>query len=345
MDRDTLRIIDANLNRAREALRVIEDWARFGQNDRAAAEACKRLRHELRGVADALGPGNLLAARDVAGDVGREAKTRSELTRGGAEDVLRAAFARAGEALRAIGEFAKPDAPDAAAAAERGRYALYDLEPALLARGERRKRFAAVRLYVIVTADVCRADWRATAEAAIAGGAGCVQLREKRLDDAELLRRAQWLRALTARHGVLLILNDRPDVARLVDADGVHLGQADLAPRDARQIVGGQRLVGLSTHTREQVRAAVDSGADYLAVGPMFPSATKPSDHVPGVELLREARGLTALPIVGIGGITADNAGAVYEGGATMCCVCSAVVGSVEPASTARAILGRSQTP
>lgn len=339
MDRDWLRIIDANLNRAREALRVIEDYARFARDDPVAAEAAKRLRHRLRTLGDAIGPDLLLAARDAGGDVGRETKTATELTREGALDVVRAAFARGGEALRTIAEFAKSDAPPAAADAERVRYELYALESCVLARGSLRSRFAAVRLYVIITAELCRTDWRATAAAAMDGGATCLQLREKCLDDRDLLQRARALRALTAERGILFVVNDRPDVARLVDADGVHLGQSDLPVEEARRIVGGDRLIGLSTHSIEQVGAALESGADYLAVGPMFATRTKPQSRVPGLDLLAAARRMTALPLVAIGGITPDDAASVYGAGASMCCVCSAVVAAEDAAAAARAIL------
>ena len=127
MNAETLRIVDVNVNRAREALRVIEDYARFALDDADAASAAKRCRHDLRQLVDTIGASALLAARDIAGDVGRYEKTAAELQRDGAEDVVRAAFARLGEAARGLGEYGKLISPAAAAAAEALRYAAYEL--------------------------------------------------------------------------------------------------------------------------------------------------------------------------------------------------------------------------
>ncbi|MBU0639338.1 MAG: thiamine phosphate synthase [Planctomycetes bacterium] len=325
MDPDLLRIIDANTNRAREALRVIEDYARFLCDDAAAAEAIKTCRHELRRLSAGFDGAALLSARDTAADVGRDLKTASELERTSAEDVLRAAFARLTEATRVLGEFAKLKDATLAAAAESLRYRAYELEQRIVLRSRLRARFAAARLYVLITEAACRRDWYATAEAAVRGGAGILQLREKDLPDAELLRRAQRLRALTAQQGVLLVINDRPDIAKLARADGVHVGQDDLSVRDARRIGGGTLLVGKSTHTLEQFKQALAEEPDYLAVGPMFPSPTKPQEHIAGPQTLAEAAKLTQIPIVGIGGITAANAARIIQAGASCVCACSAI--------------------
>lgn len=338
MDSSTLRILDANLNRVREALRVIEDYTRFALDDADAAAQAKRLRHEADGVAARLGRSTLLSGRDIQNDVGREIKTPDELRRGTSQDVVAAALGRLTEAARALGEYAKLVSPQAAAAAEQIRYAAYELEQRVVLRGERRRRFRAVRLYVILTAALCRRDWVETAAAALRGGAGCLQLREKELRDAELLRRARQLRALTREHGALLILNDRPDIARLSGADGVHVGPEDLSVGEARRIGGAHLLVGKSTHTLEQVEAALAEEPDYVAVGPMFPSTTKPQAHAPGPGLLAEAVRHTELPVVGIGGITAANAGQVFAAGASCVCVCSTVISTEDAAAAARAV-------
>jgi len=228
MEADILRIADVNVNRLREALRVIEDYARFALNDGNAASAVKHCRHELQSIVQALGADGLLTARDIAGDVGRDLKTPGELRRDSTEDVVRAAFGRVSEAARVLGEFGKIVSEPAAAAAEALRYRAYELEQRVVLRGKLRRRFRDVRLYVLLTEALCRGPWLATAEAAIRGGAGCLQLREKVLPDGELLRRARALRELTTSHGVLLAINDRPDIARLARADVVHVGQDDL---------------------------------------------------------------------------------------------------------------------
>lgn len=347
---ESSRILDVNVNRAREALRVIEDYARFARDDRALAAAAKHARHDLVAAITETGHDTLLRLRDVTGDVGRESKTAGELQRADARAVLRAAFGRLSESARVLGEFGKiapagadatalPQAASLAEFAERLRYKAYEWEQALLGRGELRSRFRSTKLYVILTASLCQRDWLETAEAALRGGAGCLQLREKSLPDRELLARARRLRELTARHGALLIINDRPDIARLAYADGVHVGQEDLPVADVRRVLGGDRLIGTSTHTPEQLDAAVAEGSDYVAVGPMYASTTKPQSHVPGPALLNYATRQTDLPRVAIGGITATNASAVLTAGATCLCVCSAVISQDDPAEAAAALL------
>jgi len=328
VDASVCRILDANLNRAREALRVIEDYARFACDDADAAERVKYARHGLRRIVQALGPDKLLAARDILNDVGRETKTVTELERGSTEDVLRAAFARLTEAARVLGEYSKLIAPQAAEAAEKLRYQAYELEQCVVLRAALRARFRRVRLYVILTEALCKHGWYQTAEAVLRGGAGCLQLREKDLPDGELLQWARRLRQLTKEHDALLAINDRPDIARLCAADIVHVGQEDIPVADARRIAGANLLVGKSTHTPEQFDAALAENPDYLAVGPMFATTTKPQKHIAGPETLRQVSARTELPLVAIGGITAANASEVVEAGAGCICACSAVIGA-----------------
>jgi thiamine-phosphate pyrophosphorylase len=326
VERENLRIADVNLNRAREALRVIEDYARFALDDADAAAAVKQARHALRTIVAALGGDELLAARDIVGDVGRGTKTPTELQRGSSADVVRAAFGRLSEAARALGEYGKLLAPTVAGAAEALRYRTYELEQRIVLRGSLRQRFCDVRLYVLITEGLCRGPWLQTAENALRGGAGCLQLREKNLPDAELLHRARQLRELTRTHSALLAINDRPDIARLAGADIVHLGQDDLAVKDARHIAGGRMLVGKSTHTLAQFEAALAEEPDYLAVGPMFASPTKPQEHLAGPELLAAVRRRAELPLVAIGGITPRNVAEVVAAGARCIAACAAVI-------------------
>jgi thiamine-phosphate pyrophosphorylase len=346
MDSDVLRIMDVNLNRTREALRVIEDYARFVLDDADATEAVKGCRHQVRAVIEAAGADALLAARDIVSDVGRDLKTPGELERGSAEDVVRAAFGRLSEAARVLGEYGKLVSAALATAAEALRYRCYELEQRVVLRGTVRRRFRDVRLYVLLTEALCRGPWQQTAEAAIRGGAGCLQLREKQVSDRELLDRARRLRELTAARGVLLAINDRPDIARLARADILHLGQDDLSVREARRIVGASLLVGKSTHTLEQFEAALAEEPDYLSVGPMFPTGTRPMGGaklqlcapLAGPQTLAAARPRTALPLVAIGGITSENVGGVMAVGASCVAVCAAVIAADDVEAAARAL-------
>lgn len=339
LSREVARIIDANQNRAREALRVMEDYVRFVLDDPAGCAVLKQLRHDLRECLARIPAAELLGARDTPGDVGTAISTDSERKRKDAHDACVAAAKRLCEALRTMEEYAKTFDPGLSGLIEALRYRAYDVEQRVLMRGARSARFAKVRLYVLITAALCRRDWFETAAEAIAGGADCIQLREKDMDDGELLSRARRLSALCRDRGVMFVVNDRPDIAVLSGADGVHLGQTDLPPAEARRILGPDRLIGLSTHTPEQFRAAVRLAPDYLSVGPMFPSDTKPQEHVPGPSLLALAAAETSIPIVPVGGITVGNAGILRSAGAQRLCVCSAVIGAEDPRAAARALL------
>ena len=171
------------------------------------------------------------------------------------------------------------------------------------------------------------------------GGVDVLQLREKRLEARELLARAEELRRMSDGFGALLIINDRPDVAVLCGADGVHLGQDDLPPERVRELVGEGLLIGLSTHTAEQAREAAARGADYIGVGPVFPSPTKGYEQGGGPELVAELCASTDLPTVAIGGITLDRVQEVLAAGADAIAVCQALCGAPEPAAAAREFL------
>ena len=197
--------------------------------------------------------------------------------------------------------------------------------------------FDSVRLYVLLTESLCRGDWYATAQAALVGGAGAIQLREKHLGEVELLDRAKRLRALCDEHQALFILNDRPDIALAAGAHGVHVGQQDMSAADARRLLGSEFIIGLSTHTIEQAQAALADPPDYLAVGPMFRSPTKPQDHLAGPATLNAVRKITSLPLVAIGGITLENAAQCAP--ADVLAVCSAVISVDDVASATRELM------
>ena len=195
---------------------------------------------------------------------------------------------------------------------------------------------ATMRVYALLTERFCRLPWRQVAEGLLAGGADVVQLREKDLPGRELLARARILRELTAATGALLIVNDRPDVAALSGADGVHLGQDDLPPAEVRRMVGPGMLVGWSTHSATQAAEAAGLPVDYIGVGPFAATATKGYETGLGPELVRAACRRTALPIVAIGGITCENAARAVEAGSTAVAACAALCGDADPAAAAR---------
>ena len=204
---------------------------------------------------------------------------------------------------------------------------------------ERRQRLRRMRLYVITGEEGGLAETCRVVEGGLQGGADIIQLRKKEMPKGEQYRLACALRDLTRRHQALLIVNDHADLAIAADADGVHLGQEDLEPAVVRRIGDfANRIIGRSTHSLEQALRAVDEGADYLGVGPVFATPTKPGRPAVGLELVRAVVVTFRLPFVAIGGIDSSNAGAVREAGAPAIAVVRAVYDADDPCEAARAL-------
>jgi len=335
LDSSVLRLLDANANRAREALRVLEDYARFVLDWAPMCQDLKALRHEMTEI---LRPwlAEAILHRDTPGDVGTAIKTDAEQTRQDLSAIVTAAGKRLGEALRSIEEALKTANPAESAKIESIRYRFYEIERRLALTLRPAGLFAAVRLYVLITQSACKRPWLATAELAIDGGADCLQLREKELPDGELLARSRQLADLCRRHGVLCIINDRPDIALLPGADGVHLGQEDLPPPQARRIVSDRKIIGVTTHNLDQARQAVRDGADYIAVGPIFKSPTKSRDFLPGLEYAAQVAREISIPKVAIAGIGPGNLRQVLATGIRAVAVTAAVAGYDDVAGAAR---------
>ncbi len=244
----------------------MEDYARFVLDDGALSGRIKALRHDLAASTRDLA-GEAILCRDTPGDAGRANKTDSEMRRSDIADVVTAAGKRLGEALRAIEEYLKVQSPAQAALVESIRYRFYDVELQIAITFRNPARFDAVRLYVLITESICVRPWLQTAELALQGGADCLQLREKSLDDGELLHRARQLVKLCRQYGALCIINDRPDIALLSSADGVHLGQDDIPVSEARKILGRWAMIGVSTHNLAQAHRAKSTGPTISASG------------------------------------------------------------------------------
>jgi thiamine-phosphate pyrophosphorylase len=338
---ELFRILDAAANRAREGLRVIEDYARFALDDAFLARLTKECRHELAAALSAFPQAELLASRDTPGDVGTHVATAAEYQRANLTAVLTAACKRTEEALRTLEEFSKVVHGPLGGQFERLRYRLYTVEKAVLRTQFNRERLAEQRLYVLVTEELCPRGSGPVVHAAIQAGMRMFQVREKRMKDRELVERCRWLRQVTREADALLIINDRPDIAAVVDADGVHVGQDEFTVVDARKIVGPEKLVGVSTHNIEQARQAVLDGADYIGVGPTFPSVTKDFTEFAGLAFIRAIADEIGLPWFAIGGITAENIGQVREAGASRVAVCGAVCQAEHPGDAVTELLYR----
>lgn len=338
---DVFRVLDAAANRAREGLRVAEDFVRFTLDDAHLTSVLKACRHDLTDALRTLDSSALLAARDTLQDVGTTVSTTAEEQRATPFDVVQAAFKRVQEAARTLEEYGKIVDAAFAKQIEQTRYRLYTLEKAVLLTQANRHRLDGRGLYLLVTESLCHHGSGPAIRDALAAGAGVVQLREKEWPDRRIVEHGRRVREWTRAAGALFIMNDRPDLAVLTEADGVHVGQDELSVREARRIVGPDRLVGVSTHTIEQARQAVLDGADYLGVGPVFPSPTKAFDEFPGLEFVRQVAADITLPWYAIGGIEAENIGEVVAAGATRVAVSSAVCAAEDPGRAASLLLSR----
>ncbi len=312
-----MRILDANANRCAEGLRVVEEIARFSMQDGTLTASLKDVRHEARRGVEKLAKGSL-RHRDSVGDVARGSATASELARGSLDAVARANFARAEEALRVLEEFGKLIDEDGSRLFKSLRFALYAIE-----RGFFAETAAAARipqppfLYAILDRSVVdRGDVASTARALVSAGVGMIQYRAKQAGGEE--KRRDVVAILEAARGasIPVLVNDDVELAFETGADGVHVGAEDVPPREARSIMGPGRLVGVSVTSLDELARVPSEAVDYLGVGPVFPSPTKPEAKALGVEFVRIVRDRTGLPLVALGGITAENALEVIDAGA-----------------------------
>jgi thiamine-phosphate pyrophosphorylase len=331
-----LRMIDANLNRSSEGLRVLEDVARFILNDAKLSQQLRTLRHDLAQETKSLSVG-LLSPRDSEHDVGRPYLRDKELTMEatslrGLLDLVTANAKRVEESLRVVEELAKlPEISSMlnSASFEQMRFALYTVERDLISRISRRDKIERISgLYVILDRQfLAGKDELDIAGQIIEGGARVIQLRDKQSTKRELLLVAQKLKELCSQAGVLFIINDYLDLAMAVDADGLHIGQGDLPLPVIRRELPIDKIVGCSVTTLSQATKAQKEGADYIAVGSIFPTTTKKGATVVGVDMLKELRRTVSTPVVAIGGINQDNVGEVVAAGADAVAVISAVLG------------------
>lgn len=337
------RILDANVNRCAEGLRVVEEYARFVCDDPHLSTLCKQLRHDLAALVDEATSDRLHAMRNVAGDVGGDLFTASEYQRLNLKSVAVANLKRVEQSLRGCEEYAKVVSPSLAADFESLRYRMYELERALSVLGASLRRLETARLYVLIDGRGSRREFRELVASLVEHGVDVLQLRDNSLSDRMLLERAEVLHRLVRGRATLFIVNDRLDVALAARADGVHLGQDDMPVRQARRVLGPEALIGVSTHDIQQARQAVMEGANYIGCGPTFPSQTKHFEQFPGLQYLKEVKREIALPAFAIGGISLENVDAVCQAGLFRVAVSNAVVAGPDPGRSARLMADRLQ--
>ena len=335
------RILDAAINRAGEGIRVVEDYVRMVLGDSHLSRQLKQLRHDLTLSVNSVDPAERIAARDSIGDVGRTIETESEYDRGQGEkltgSMIQANLARAQQALRTIEEFSKSLDPGISKKVEQLRYRTYTIEKAVITTVVSLQNLASANLYVLIDGRNANADeGKQLAELVtklVDAEVSIIQLRDKSLADRELVAAARVISKLTRRSKTRFIMNDRADIALAANADGVHLGQDDIAVADARRMIGAAKMIGVSTHSIEQARRAVLDGANYIGVGPVFKSTTKQFDSHVGLELVGQVAAEIQLPAFAIGGIGLTNVDSVVEAGMNRVAVSAAIAAADDPAA------------
>ena len=334
------RLIDANLDRAREGLRVIEDWCRFGLDRQDLVVPLKDWRQQLGQLHDDCYRQARSTATDTAAGLGHPAQE----TRTDSVSIVKANASRVQEALRVIEEFARASDAALARTASAVRYSLYDHELCILeacGHNRRRQQLEDAKLCLITDPgdDDDTDRLLRHVNAALKSGVTLVQYRRKHGSDGQRLQEAGQLAQLCHAHNALFIVNDRIDIALLVNADGVHLGQEDLPHREARRLLGSEKLIGRSTHALTQLSVAQQDGADYVGVGPVFATATKADRQPAGLNWVREACAEARIPWFAIGGITTRTLPQVLEAGASRVAVVGAIMASKDPALASRQLL------
>ncbi len=324
------QLIDANLDRAREGLRVIEDWCRFGLNRKDLVVTLKDWRHQLGAHHHEI----YKKARATKKDPGIGLNHSSQENRHSAEQIIAANCSRVQEALRVLEEFTRSIDPELAACASKIRYELYELESTILTSTIKSHRFQKLQYCNLCLITSPQRELSKTVAKALEAGIRMVQYRCKNGSDFERIIEAQELASLCKKHEALFIVNDRIDLALAVDADGVHLGQDDMPTRIARNLLGTEKLIGRSTHCSKQIQAAEDEGCDYLGVGPVYPTRTKPQDKPSGITYVNEASKASKLPWFAIGGINCSNLSEVLSAGAKRVALSEAIMHTNNTAKT-----------
>ncbi len=325
------RILDANLDRAREGLRVVEEWCRLGLENSDWTDKCKQMRQEIAHWHTS----DLRKARDTSNDPGTDLSHPQEVIRENIEQLLQANLCRVQEALRVLEEYGKLYDPNMGSAFKKIRYQVYILESDLL-QSYRYKKLINASLYLVTSSTENIFE---IVESALKGGLTLVQYRKKNVDDIIRLEMAQKLCELCHKYDALFIVNDRADIALEVNADGVHLGQQDIPVSLARRILGPNKIIGRSTTNPQEMAKAIAEKADYIGVGPVYATPTKPDKKPAGLEYVKYAKENSPIPWFAIGGIDQHNVTEVMESGATQVALVRAIMEADDPEKTTAKLL------
>jgi thiamine-phosphate pyrophosphorylase len=332
MEKQILSAIDANLNRSLEGLRVCEDVMRFCLKNGGLSSRFKELRHRIAGEAGRFSHSKLLYGRDVEADTLKFEDLETEKSRGSLESLVAANLHRAAEALRSLEEFSKLACPGMKRNPfQEIRFALYSLESEAMSavlRKSKCDRFGRALYAIIDSGQLEGRDFPNAAKKMIRGGASVIQMRMKNASMKEVLARATELAGICRKGGVLFLVNDYPEIALLAGADGVHLGANELGVREVRRLLPPDMIIGITLYPGEDISRALAPGPDYAAVGPIYDTtyrvgAASSALKGLGIDMIERTRGASGIPLVAIGGINAENAGAAIAAGADSVAVLS----------------------
>jgi len=318
------RIIDANLNRVNEGLRCVEEYARFVLDDKVLTEKLKNIRHEISIFFDKSYK-NLILSRDTENDCGTDIENITE--KSNKKDVLRANLKRIEQALRVLSEYGNLN--------DKYRYEIYTIEKDIMEKIDKKTNLKQMLLrdkniYLITSSDnfESESDFIDKIALILKSGVKLVQYREKNRSAKEIIETGRKIRELCSIYDALFIVNDRIDVAKILDADGVHLGQDDIDIKEARKILDSDKIIGISTHKPQDAILAQQNGADYIGVGPVFKTSTKPNTDPVVLEYVDWVKKNISIPFYAIGSIDETNVFDAASKGASRIAVIRALMNS-----------------
>ncbi len=340
MIKEIARIIDANLNRISEGLRVLEEFARLGLGDEDITRQLKNLRHNLGRISHS-DRNTLLTARDSTGDVGNSMNVSGERTSKNISEIITANARRVEESLRVMEELSKiPDNGLDSEVYRKARFSFYNLEKILKLKFTRKEKLLKLKgLYLIVDAEYLRGrDAAEITRAGIRGGAQVIQFRDKVRGIREKLGDAIRISEVCKEAGKLFIVNDSLEIALATAADGLHLGQGDMPVDIARRLLPIDKIIGCSARTVDEAVQACALGADHIGVGAIYATSTKNAEVV-GPGRITEISQAVDILVVAIGGIGKQNIATTIKAGAKAACVISAVMDNDDIESAAKELV------
>ncbi len=334
-NRNVDQLIDANLDRAREGLRVIEDWCRFVLKNKQFVIKTKDWRQQL-------GKKHHEIYKEARHSISDEANGLTHPSQKNRKDPLQiviANFARVQEALRVLEEFSRLTDTELSEISSVIRYQLYDFELDVLKASKNNQRLKTLESCKLCLITMPHPQLTSTVLLALKAGVKMVQFRCKEGNDIENLKKAEKLASLCKRHDSLFIVNDRLDLAIASNADGIHLGKNDLPIETARKIIGKKKIIGLTANSLQEIHTNQSKDCDYLGIGPICKTKSKPEKSVLGIDFIKKVTSHVKIPWFAIGGINQSNVSKIKNAGANQIAVINAIMNSNDPYSSTKELL------